>query len=60
MLSGLAYISYQSEVAVSLLLVLDYLHISFQSRVELCISNVIRAFPCQESPKEIPEFELRI
>ena len=56
-LSEVPYILHYPSVGGA---VSDCLRISFQSGVELWISNVIRALSCQEIPAEIPELVFRM
>ena len=57
MLGGMPYILYQLELSV---LVSDCFHMSFQSGVVFCNSQVIRALPCQEIKNQMLEFKFRV
>ena len=54
---GNALYPYQPEFSM---LLLECFHMSFQSGVVFCSSQVIRDFPCQETMSQTPELEFRV
>ena len=57
MLCGTPYILYQLVLPE---LLSDCFHMSFQSGVAFCNSQVIRGFPCQETVNQAPELEFKV